>query len=318
MLTRVRNALRMIGGKAHTSKMNLLPKLSGAELARSSWAIRIESYNEVSEVYRSFYAPFHPNGRSFPYTVLTPSHERFIHRQPEKLISGFCDEIFVLERSGNAFETRCYPVDGINFIEFKTALLASSLKICGLTSEGVVDSSTFIFNSVTDYLFTPLLKTMRHVPLDSNTPGDNSETEQFNHLVRVNYKFMNYARHSLFGGQKVVYSIFQPEILSNVLTMLGKTYSRTISPAHMVILTDSELILIREDAVRRKEDKYGGIWTYIPLGKVMSLSMSETPDHLLMLVVRLFEKIYFEFLFQPSASSEIKQLLDRFTALTAK
>jgi hypothetical protein len=84
----------------------------------------------------------------------------------------------------------------------------------------------------------------------------------------------------------------------------------------MCILTDRELILIREDAVRRKEDKYGGIWDYVPLSKIVSLSMSENADNSLVLAVRLPANTGFEFLFQASAKGEIKQLIERFRDLT--
>jgi hypothetical protein len=308
----------MTWGQAHTSTTTGLPKLlSAAELARSSWATRIESYAGVPDAYKSFFEPFHVEGEAFPYTVLTPSHERFIHRQSEKLISDFGHEIYILEKNGNAFQAQCFPVDGISYVEFRTALLASSIKICGMTRQGVYTSSTLIFNSITDYLFKPILKKARPVAIDSADRIRGSELEKFNHLVKVNYKFMNFAKHSLLGGEKVIQSILQPEIRERLLTFLGKTYYRTISPTHMSILTDRELIVIREDAARRKEDRYGGIWDYIPLNKIISLSMSEKADNLLVLIAKLPENTGFEFLFQVSAKEEIKQLLDRFRELNS-
>lgn len=318
MLTKVRNILRTTWGQVHTSTMVGLPKLSGAELARSSWAKHIESYTDVPDVYKGFFESILADGRAFPYTVLTPSLERFIHRTSEKLICSSDHEIYILERNGNAFEAQCYPLEGISYIEFRTALLASSIKICGVTSDGIHTSSTLKFNSVTDYLFTPFLKKGRLVTTDSTDVIQNSELEKFDHLVRVNYKFMNYAKHSLLGGEKVIHACLQPEIRESMLTVLGKTYFRTISPTHMSILTDRELILIREDAVRRKEDKYGGIWDYIPLNKIVSLSMSEKADDLIGLTVQLPEDTSFESLFQISAKEELNHLLGRFKELSTR
>lgn len=312
----MRNILQTTWRQIHNSTVTRLPKLlSGAELARSSWAKHIESYAEVSDVYKDFFEPLLADGRAFPYTVLTPSHERFIHRTSEKLVCAFENEIYILERNGNKFETQCYPLVGISYIEFGTALLASSIKICGMTSNGVHTSSTLRFNSVTDYLFTPILKRMRLATIDSAEVVQTSELEKFDHLIRVNYKFMNYAKHSLVGGEKVIYSVLQHEIRESMLTVLGKTYFRTISPTHISILTDRELIVIREEMTRRKEDRYGGIWVYIPLNRIISLSLSEKDNNLLELLIQLPENIQLELLFQVSARGEINQLMDRFKEL---
>lgn len=318
MLPKVRNILHKAWGKIHTSKIIALPKLSGAELARSSWAKHIEAYKDVPDVYKPFFEPMLADGREFPYTVLTPSHERFIHRTSEKLICTFTNEVYVLERNGISFDTLCYPFEEISYIESRSALLASSVKICGVTSNGVHTSSTLKFNSVTDYLFTPILKRMRLVTIDTTNVVQNSELEKFDHLVRVNYKFMNYAKHSLLGGEKVIYSVFQHEIRESILTVLGKTYFRTISPTHISILTDWELIVIREELTRRKEDRYGGIWDYIPLNKIVSLSLNEKAGDLVGLTIQLPEDASFELLFQASTKEELDQLLTHFKELPAQ
>lgn len=317
MLTKMRDKLRMIGGQIHTSTIAGLPKLiSGAELARSSWAKPIETYADLPDIYKGFFDSHLANGQEFPYTVLTPSHERFIHKAPEKLICDLGHEIYVLESNGNTFKVQCYPFEGISFLEFRTALLASSIKICGLASHGVHATSTLIFNSVTDYLFTPILKRVRLATMGPRDAVQSLPVEQFDHLIKVNYKFMTFARHSLLEGEQVIHSILQPEIRESVLTVLHKTYFRTISPTHMIILTDRELIVIREEATRRKEDRYGGIWDYIPLSKIASLSFGEKDSNLLVFTIQLPGNIRFELLFQASAKGEINQLLERFEEIT--
>ena len=313
MLTKMRNKLHMPWGRGPISSIVGLPKLlSGAELARSSWATRIESYADLPDVYKGFFEPFLVDGRDFPYTVLTPSHERFIHRQSEKLISDFGCEIYILERNGSTVEPHCYPVDGISYVEFRTALLASSFKVCGMTGQEVHASSTLIFNSITDYLFKPFLKKARLGANDSEIAAKSLEAEKFDDLADVNFKFMNFAKHSLLGGEKVLHSILQPEIRENIVRFLKKTYYRTISPTHMSILTDREFILIREDANKRKEDRYGGIWDFISINKIVSLSLNEKADDLFGMTIQLPEDISFELLFQASAKEELNQLLNQF------
>ena len=131
------------------------------------------------------------------------------------------------------------------------------------------------------------------------------------------FKFMNFARHSLLAGEQVLHAILQPEIRARRFTFLGKTFYRRISPTHVCILTDRELILIREEALKSLNDKYGGIWEYIPLDKLGSLSMSTRNDSLLALSIELVTGYGFECLFEATRQNEVEQLLLKFRQLKA-
>ena len=316
MLAKMRNILRRTWRQAYASTLAGLPRLSAAEQTKSSWAKSVESYAAVPNVYKDFFEPLLAEGRVFPYTVLTPAHEGFIHRATEKLICDFGREIYVLERSGNAFEAQCYPLEGISYVEVRTILLDSRIKITGVTRQGLPASSTLKFNSVTDYLFTPILERIRLAAVESKGAAQRSELEKFDPWVRLNYKFMNYAKRSLLGGEKVIQTVLQPEIRARLFTALGKTFYRTISPTHVSILTDRELIIIREEERRSGDDQYGGIWDYIPLNKIATLSLGRKDNNLLVLSIQLPESARLENIFQASAEREINQLLDRYRALT--
>ena len=129
MLTKIQNIFKFILDQVYASIE--MPKRNDVELTKSSWAKPIKSYADVPDVYKNFFDPLLADGREFPYAVLTPSYEKFIHKTSEKLICDGGCEIIVLEKSGNTFEPQCYPVDEISYVEFRTALLASSFKICG-------------------------------------------------------------------------------------------------------------------------------------------------------------------------------------------
>ena len=316
MLTKMRNVLQMTWRQVFSSTFAGLPARSAVEQTKSSWAKPIRSYAAVPDVFKDFFKPFLANGRVFPYTVLTPAYEGFVHRATEKLICDFGDEIHVFERSGNTFEAQCYPLEGISYVEVRNILLDSRIKINGVTKQGIPTSSTLKFNSTTDYLFTPILERIRLATVDSECAVQSSEREKFDHWGRLNYKFMNYARRSLLAGEKVVHAILQPEIQVSVLTVLGKTYYRTICPTQASILTDRELIIIREGERQCAEDKYGGTWDYLPLNKIVTLSLDRKDSSLLELSLQLPESARLEFLFQASAKREVEQLLDRFKVLT--
>jgi hypothetical protein len=261
----MRKILPMIWKQILTPGIPLVPVLTAREQTMLTWAKVIETYDAVPKAYQDFFKPFLVDGQTFPYTVLTPSRkgyldrtisrEGYIDRTTEKLICDFGREIYVLERSENTFETQCYPIEGISYVEFSSILLDSRIKISGVTRQGVPASCTIRFNSVTDYLLKPILKRMRPATVDSKDAAQSLESKKFDHLVRSNYKFMNYAKHSLLAGEKVTHFILQPEIRVRVLRVLGKTYYRTISPTHMSILTDRELITIRAEKNRIANSK---------------------------------------------------------------
>jgi len=315
VLTKVRDTLRAIWRRASLSTI-APPRVSALEQTKSSWAKRIESYAAVPPAYSAFFEPFLAEGRAFPYAVLTPTYEGFIHRTAEKLVCDFGHEICVLERRGSTWEVQCYPLEAISYVEVRAILLDSRIKISGMTKQGVPASSTLRFNTVTDCLFMPILETIRRAPVGSSDAVPSSELSKFDQWVRLNFKFMNYAKRSVLAGEKVIHAFLQPEIRASVVTVLGKTYYRTISPTHVSILTDRELIMIAEEKRPGGEDRYGGIWDYIPLNKIATLSLDEKDGSLLVLSIELPEGARLEFLYPASARQELEQLLDRFRQLT--
>ena len=318
MIASNRNVLLRIWRKIYPSSNAGLPTLSTEEQTRLSWAKPIESYAAVPKVYQDFFEPFLAAGREFPYTIQGPSYEGFFYRSTEKLICDFGSDIFILDRNGNTYTARGYPVDKISYVEIRSVLLDSYIKISGVTTQGLRASSSIRFNTVTDYLFTPIVERIRLFAIGTEGTTQEPESGLFDHLTNINYKFMNYGRRSLLGGEKFIHSILQPEIRTPILKFLSRTLYRTIFPTHMSILTDHELIMIREEARRSGNDRYGGIWDFIPLKKIDSLSLDEKGSDLLLLSIQLPENERFEYLYQASAKKDLSQLLERFRELSAK
>lgn len=288
-----------------------------AEQTRSSWARAVLSYPVVPPVYRSFFEPLQAQGQPFPYTVLAPSYRGFLHRTTEKLLCQTGQEVHVLERSGNRFDRHTFSLTGVSYVQVRDVLLDSQIRISGVTQRGASATCTLRFNSVSGYLFRPIVQAIRLGAGGAPDALESSERHEFDHLVSVNYKFMSYARRCLLGNEKIIYSILQPEIRDRLWTVFGKTAFRTLSPTHMSLLTDRELIMIREEYSRSAEQRYGGTWTYIPLNKVLALSLSERGSGLLSLSIQLPEAACLESLFEASARPDLDRLLDRAKALTA-
>jgi len=294
-----------------------LPRLTAAEQTKLTWAKPVKSYAEVPDAFKEFFGSFQAAGQAFPYTVLTPSYQGFLHSTSEKLICDCGSEITVLERTGNTFLSHGFPLEGIRYVEITSILLDFYIQINGVTRDGLPASSMLRCNSVSDYLFTPIVEKIRYAAIGAKEALQSSELEMFDAWVRLSYKFMNYAKRSLLGGEKFIHAVLQPEFRTSRLAIFGLTYYSRIAPALVCILTDRELIVIREVERRRAEDKYGGIWDYIPLKKVASLSLRQGESNNLVLFVQLPDRARLEFLFQASTKSAIDQLLDRYKALTA-
>jgi hypothetical protein len=298
-----------------SSALAAFPSLRPEDQPKLPWAKLIESYMTVPDVYKDFFEPFQADPRRFPYTVLTPSYEDHQHPTTGKLITILGPEIFILEDIGDAFMQLCYPISEISYVEQGTKLLYSWLKIYGMTGHDGLKTTTLNFNSVTDYLFEPILKCIRPNPISTNDTNLSPEIEKFAHLAQVNYKFMNYARRSLLGGEKVIHTFLQPEIRKVKLAFLGKSFYRIISATHITILTDQELIVIQEEANCSDQTRYGGIWDYIPLNKIASLTYSEKDKGLLELSVNLTEGTQLDFIFQAYARPEVDRLIDQYKQL---
>jgi hypothetical protein len=80
-------------------------------------------------------------------------------------------------------------------------------------------------------------------------------------------------------------------------------------------LTNRELIMIREQLLQNRKDNYGGIWDYIPLNKIATLSMNPKDENLLALSIQLITNDQLEFLFQIALKEDLDQLLEQFRKL---
>lgn len=315
MLGRFQHSLQRIGKHNQGSKGSRSTRLNSEERTQRTWAKVIESYYSIPESYQEFFKPGFAKGQPLPYIVLTPSFETLGYRISEKLVCVCDHEIQILERNGKGLIVHCFPLDGISYVEVSSMLLDSRLKISGVTSAGNLASSIARYSTATDYLIAPVLKRIRSYKVKAKEFVQKQELEKFDPWLTLNFKFMNFARKSLLGGEKVLCATLQPEIKKGLFTILGRTYHRTISPTHACILTDQELILIREEALENRQDKYGGIWDYIPVRNISSLSVDRKNANLLVLRTRLNTGEFFECLFQDAMENEVDRLIAQFNQL---
>jgi hypothetical protein len=290
-----------------------IPFLSSAEQTKLSWARMIHSYDEVPEIYRSFFEELPGGWDVFPYAVLTPSYEGFLTKGSEKLVFCLDGKVWILERVKDALVPTSFSFEDVSYVEVGEVLLQSWVTIRGLAGDGVLTSSTLKCSSVTLHLLTPIVESVR---LSGNRTGEAdlvAELSKFDYLKTLNLKLMNYARRSLLPGQKVVSTVLQPEIRVEVLKLFGRAFYRVLSPAHISILTDRELILIKDGMDRRVGGgvRYGGVWSYIPLDKIAATSLEGKAGDTLTLSIRLPGDDCIEALLSASNKPAAESLLGR-------
>jgi hypothetical protein len=318
MSAKIQSTLQMIGKQIHDLRVAKLPRFNSNQRVQLTWARVIGSLESVPESYREFFHTHLSLGQTFPYVVLSPAYKTFSSHVPEKLICIFDREIHVLEASERELVMQCYPLDGIKYVEVSSMLLDFRVKISGVTSDGMPSSSIFRCSSTTDYVFRPVLQKIRSQAALPSQADASVELDRFDNWMGLNFKFMNLARNSLLTGEKVICAILQPESRVSRFRILGRTFYKMLFPTHVCILTDRELITIREEMLQGRDDKYGSIREYIPLTKILSLSVSREMGNLLSLSIQLPDNERFEYLFQASMQSEVDQLVVRFKELTSR
>jgi len=73
--------------------------------------------------------------------------------------------------------------------------------------------------------------------------------------------------------------------------------------------------MIREEARQSGNDRYGGIWNFIPLSKIVTLSLREKNTSLVVLSIQLPEREHLEYLYQASAMEDLGKFLAQFKTL---
>jgi hypothetical protein len=292
--------------------------MTGARQTMMSWAKVIDSFEAVPEIYKKPYQALVKNIDTLPYTVLAPAQGNLRDRKSaERLLCEIGDMFYVLERAGTQVLTTGHRYQDICSLELGNMLLYSWFSIYGETDTGTAAASTVEFNEACLRHFEPFFRKMRPTPAALDPLDLKLEQAKFDYLSNENFKFMNFARGSLVGGERVIQSLYQPLKRQSVISLFGHSLYRIISLANLAILTDKEVILI-EDAERitdNKRSQYGGIRRYIPLHRIASVALDEQPNDLLCLTFYVSPDLQVEKLYAQSHLQKVEDLKKAIEAL---
>jgi hypothetical protein len=279
--------------------------------AMDSWARQVKNSQEIPESFGAFFESLKAD--SFPYTVFAPPEKLYRQKSTPKLLVILPDRIYIAEKYKKQITTTCFLFQDIHYIEVGTVLLHSWLAING-NAEGKPVMITVEYNTVVEILFKPIIEKIRFAihQLDQSDFAKTQfikEKSKFDVLLKLNFKYMNYGKRSLLPGEQIQQFILQPDIRVKFL----KYFQRTLSFTHLTILTDHELIIIRDEDsfVMPQRVRYGGIWRYIPLHKVLKVTIeNDVENDLLKLKILLPEGIGFSALCTLSQRAELVSLVE--------
>jgi hypothetical protein len=278
-----------------------------------SWARQITKYPDLPEIYKPFFLEQKFGSlQAFPYTVVTPTFKGG-HGWPEneRLLWIRDHTVGVLELLDGRLRCTYYESARIVYLERGSILLHAWLTLVGQDGTDF-HSTTIRFNSVTDHIMAPFLSCLRAAPLNEEYVDMDTERHRFDFLADSNFKFMSYGQGSLQTGARVFRILFQPRIRSEILKFAGFSLTRRIQPAHLIILTDSELVIIRDDDSQpwSKKDPYGAIWSYIPREHILDSYLTTVGDDGVQFIGELSGGKCLRIKFGSEKSAELTQLFN--------
>ncbi len=249
---------------------------------RRTWTRRIESFEKIPD---EFQPAFPEYKNQFPYTLYLPENKFSQSFKRNKTIICLLGDHFVLmEHVRNQIQIASSKYVDVLYLERGRILLYSWLAIA--TPSGTL---TFRFNTTHDELFAPIIEKIRDgmsatlpAAVASNGAGNHEpDLAGFDYLRTVNMKYLNYGKRSIRPGDSVISILYQPERCIQEVNLFNRNLFRRYSTDHLSILTDKELILIKEEYKTRtsKNKFYGAVFTYIPRRQIVNISFAPSPEN---------------------------------------
>jgi len=242
------------------------------------WARTLTSREEVPSGFQDAFPA--SSTEEFPYTVLIPEEHvsPFHKKRNATLLSLYEDKLVILESVRGKVVSTAYPFNATMYLEHGRVLLKSWLKI-----SSPWHSTTVMFNTVNEKVLEPIIEAIRPaVPSDApeklRQARHQQELSKFSYLWKMNFKHFNLSRQSIQPGEHILESVYQPEIHLNTLNLFGRPVFSKYLTGHLAVLTDKELILIKESQHTKslKEPLFGAIYTYIPRSQIKNVSFQCT------------------------------------------
>ncbi|MBN1231405.1 MAG: TetR/AcrR family transcriptional regulator [Anaerolineales bacterium] len=244
-----------------------------------SWPKKISSTMEVPKV---FLADFPTIKGDFPFVIFIPEEKgTFFIQRNNKLIYILDENIILLEENRNMIEKNVSKVSDVLYIEYGKVLLDSWIRIVTRYADFHVR-----FSTIADVLFERMIDMIREGVMNTPLPKVSiekfkHELDQFEFLKTPDYAYMNFGRRSIRSGDRVESIAYQRQLCIQDYKLFNLSLLKKVATPHLSILTDNELILLKENKQVKieKESTYKGITTFIPLQNIKNISFSPIADN---------------------------------------
>jgi hypothetical protein len=243
-----------------------------------SWPRVLKSHEDLPSAFRDKV----PDEKSnFPYTVFIPEERvsPFQAKRNAQLLCLYDDRLVILEAIQDNVVSTTYLLNTMTALEHGRVLLNSWLNI-----NTVSQSKTFTFNTVSEPVFQPIIDAVRPTVENSDSQmlavKRQQETAKLGYLWKENIKYFNYGKRSILPGENILESVYQPDISISRLNFFKKPVLHKYQTGHLTILTDKELIFIKESKPTKKvkETAYGNLFTYVPLQQIQQVSFEQNAE----------------------------------------
>ncbi len=291
--------------------------LTASAQTKRSWARVADSLTSIPVYYQDQVNVIAAAHGCFPYTIVTPTYEGFLSVEREQVICAFPDKLYVLSNHSDHIDMQSVAYSKIAYMQHASVLLKSWLKLMFVEPVSSPGQVVFRYNSASECCFRPLLKLMRPNCYGQHSPDVHIETQSLQYIGQLDYKMYNYAVSSLLPGQQVRSSLYQSAVQQELIRLPRVFLNRTISPAHLAILTDDELVLVSdgEHAKWHSHRRYGGIWTIIPLSKIDNIAVVGDSKGLLIVNYELVNGETLSRKFRIDNQAEVVQFTQEITSL---
>ena len=274
----------------------------------------IENTWDIPEVFVDGFKYSCMGGSGFPYTVHIAKYGEDWYEKSSQLITVTDEGVFVFEVVHDQARLTHYAYDHIIFIKRMDLAKTAQLIIKG-TSNRKLYESRIEYDIKDKQMFDFIVASARlNEKLPDNFREDREEslTDDSYELLKLAYfkdsqvKLYNYAVGSLLHNQKIRKTLLQSKVFRKNLLVMRRRVART----HVVILAGRELIVIEEGKYnkRRPDVNEGGYCYFIPVSNVTAMDIKAQDGYLLILTIKLKERVSVELYFDSSLRMQLEQL----------
>jgi len=238
----------------------------------AGWAGQIHEESEVPEAFAEAFKRAELGQRPFPLVIYSPTFRFDQFEIAPRLFAVTRDRAVCLEEHPEGVRVGEVYLPWVHWAEWGTELLNSWLRLEALGPMGA-SAVRIDFNTASRDLFQLVLDSIRSTRYRGLHTDIERELEKFEPLNRLDFKLMTFGCQCIVDGALVHRFHLQTRVSST-----GPSGQLIIDvPASLAVLTQKELIFIREGDAR-DTGYYAGAFHFLDLARIERLEIVPVPD----------------------------------------